>query len=514
MRALTWDLRLPEEPFDERIWAFMDAGNRLRSDACWDRRDALALLGLHRIAVTRQKTTGDINLPFDRQAYVVRSLKRPEEVELLRQVYGSRLVVIACYSPRLERRAYLDKKIRESRVKPYSQTPLHDSDALMLRDEKESLPYGQDLRGTFQKADVFIDASDLAASVKDRNNQRRSKFELELRRVVEILFEHPRRTPSRDEFGMMQAAAAMRRSAELGRQVGAAICTEDGDVVAVGVNEVAKAGGGLYWEGDVSDSREFTLGRDTSDEHKRQIAEQVVDGLAKAELLGDGVDLAEVLHEIARTDLDNLIEFIRAVHAEMAALMDAARRGISVQGCTLFVTTFPCHHCARHIVAAGIRRVVYVAPYPKSLAEDLHHDSLVVTSNAMLQDDADAAEGDPRVRFEPFVGIAPSRYMELFSAPKRKHPSGALVEWSERSAQPRLMDLEPEELRMGRLPYLFRESNAQELLGVIHETRHPKLSVEPPPRGRNTRRGPARRRRPPATRRRPPRRRRSAGPHV
>jgi deoxycytidylate deaminase len=483
MRALTWDQELPDRPFDERVWAFMDAGNELRSSRCWGRNDALALLGLHRIAVTRERLTNDAKKPADRQAYILRSLKRPEEADLLRQVYGSRFMLIACYSPRVERKAHLETCIRESRVKPIPETPVHDADALMDRDEKESLPHGQDVRGTFHRADAFVDASDLGFRVKDGNNQKRSRFEIEMGRVFEIFFGHPQRTPSRDEFGMTQAAAAMRRSAELGRQVGAAICTEDGDVVAVGVNEVSKPGGGLYWEGDRHDAREFTLGRDTSDEHKRQIAEQVVEGLAKAELLGDGVDADSVLREIAKTDLDNLIEFIRAVHAEMAAIIDAARRGISVQGCTLYVTTFPCHHCARHVVAAGIKRVVYVAPYPKSMAEELHGDSLVVTSNAMLHGAA-ADEGNRRVRFEPFVGVSPARYMQMFLAPARKDPSGALVEWSAKVAEPRLSDLEPEELRMDVLPYLLRERTAQELLGEIHETCEPKLRVEPPPRSR------------------------------
>ena len=52
--------------------------------------------------------------------------------------------------------------------------------------------------------------------------------------------------------------------------------------------------------------------------------------------------------------------------------------GAKVDECTLFATTFPCHHCARHIVAAGIRRVVYVAPYAKSRAVDLHDDAIVL----------------------------------------------------------------------------------------------------------------------------------------
>jgi cytidine deaminase len=493
MTTLSWDAPLPSAPFDERVWAYMDAGDKLRSGECWDRNDAFALLALHRIAVERRKVSGDIDVPAERQAYVLRSLKRPEEVELLRKVYGSRFVLLACYSPASRRRTLLERLIRESRVKPYKATPVHDAEELMRRDEREALPHGQDVQGTFHRADFFVDASDFDITKKEPAGRTRPRFELELRRIIEILFGHPRRTPSRDEFGIAQATAAMRRSAELGRQVGAAICTADGDVVSVGVNEVPKAGGGLYWEGDPGDRREFQLGRDTSDEHKQRIARQIVEGLSKAELLGEGIDEAAMLAEISRTGVDNIIEFVRAVHAEMAALTDAARRGISVHGCTMFVTTFPCHHCARHVVAAGLRRVVYIAPYAKSMAEELHNDSLVVTSNVMLEDErARSNDEDLRVRFEPFVGVGPDRYLEMFAAPIRKQKSGALADWSPTSAQPRLSDLEPDELRSELLPYLLRERNAQDLLSDVISRRTPKLHVDPPPRKRRPGRKPPR----------------------
>ena len=42
----------------------------------------------------------------------------------------------------------------------------------------------------------------------------------------------------------------------------------------------------------------------------------------------------------------------------------------------MFVTTFPCHYCARHIVSAGIDEVQYIEPYPKSQAIGLHRDSI------------------------------------------------------------------------------------------------------------------------------------------
>ena len=94
------------------------------------------------------------------------------------------------------------------------------------------------------------------------------------------------------------------------------------------------------------------------------------------------------------------IDYIRAVHAEVAAITDAARHGSSTKATELFTTTFPCHDCAKHIVAAGIMRVVYVEPYPKSLVADLYSDSITV--------DGDSECGD-KVRMHPFVGIAPKR---------------------------------------------------------------------------------------------------------
>ena len=189
-------------------------------------------------------------------------------------------------------------------------------------------------------------------------------------------------------------------------------------------------------------------------------------------MLIEGVDSDAILREIANTDIDNLIEYIRAVHAEMAAITDAARRGASVEACTMYVTTFPCHHCARHLIAAGIERVVYVAPYAKSMAETLHNDALVVASEPDSR--------DRRVRFEPFVGVGPRRYLELFTMPERKDRLGKVRPFDPLTAQPRLSDLDPPDLRRDRLHYVYRERLAQSLLAQVTDERGPKLSAEPP----------------------------------
>ena len=49
----------------------------------------------------------------------------------------------------------------------------------------------------------------------------------------------------------------------------------------------------------------------------------------------------------------------RAIHSEIDAISYAARSGISTEGMTIFVTRYPCEACARAIVAAGIKTVVY-----------------------------------------------------------------------------------------------------------------------------------------------------------
>jgi deoxycytidylate deaminase len=92
------------------------------------------------------------------------------------------------------------------------------------------------------------------------------------------------------------------------------------------------------------------------------------------------------------------------VHAEMDAILNCARSNNSTQGATLYVTTFPCHNCAKHIVAAGIKEVMFVEPYPKSKALDFHRDSITLE------------KGDKnKLRFKPFVGIGPRNFINLFS---------------------------------------------------------------------------------------------------
>jgi dCMP deaminase len=55
---------------------------------------------------------------------------------------------------------------------------------------------------------------------------------------------------------------------------------------------------------------------------------------------------------------------VRALHAEQNAIIQAALHGVSINGGTIYVTHQPCLTCAKMIINAGIKRVVYEGDYP------------------------------------------------------------------------------------------------------------------------------------------------------
>jgi dCMP deaminase len=68
-------------------------------------------------------------------------------------------------------------------------------------------------------------------------------------------------------------------------------------------------------------------------------------------------------------------EICRGLHGEQNALLQAARYGINIEGSTIYVTTQPCVVCAKMLINAGIKEIVYKNPYPDELAMELLEES-------------------------------------------------------------------------------------------------------------------------------------------
>jgi dCMP deaminase len=64
-------------------------------------------------------------------------------------------------------------------------------------------------------------------------------------------------------------------------------------------------------------------------------------------------------------------ELCRGVHAEQNAVAQAAYFGVSVKGATIYTTTYPCSMCAKILINAGIKEIVYDEGYVDDLSKDL-----------------------------------------------------------------------------------------------------------------------------------------------
>jgi cytidine deaminase len=387
----------------ERKDVFMDVGNIVRQYT--GSGDAFARLCLVEIASLRRR----LSHTSTGIAYVVDSLKHPDEVELFRSVYGPAFVAVGVFATPHTREQHLESKASTLLPHPHRPTVRH----LMERDEDEDLDLGQQVRAAFELSDVVLDLN-------------RTDLEAQTKRMVELLFGDLQKMPTPGEYGMAVARMAQARSSSLGRQVGAVIMRPDNSVAAVGRNDVARPYGGQYEAADDAqypEGRDVSRGQDTSDWFRQKALTDVIALLQEHNELVS-TDNPEALFRkwyigeengprpwLRKTKIASTIDYIRAVHAESAAIIDAARNGVDINGCTMYTTTFPCHDCAKHILASGIRELIYWAPYPKSMVHELYQDSITINEPSTHPE---------KVQFHSFVGIAPNRYPDFFIMGKRE----------------------------------------------------------------------------------------------
>lgn len=306
----------------------------------------------------------------------------------------------------------------------------------------------------YHQADFFL-------TYESDKNSKLSKHKLkqQLKRFFNLLHGFPFATPTKDEYAMYLAFSSALRSADLSRQVGAVITATNGDILATGVNDIPKNGGGLYrahlnqQNGSIYDDplgRDYMRGVDANATEIKLLVDNIYDAL-KSYVNINQID--DIKSAIAKSKLKDITEYGRVVHAEMEALMACARNNVSSDGAILYCTTFPCHNCAKHIIAAGIKRVVYIEPYAKSKALPFHFDSVVDEEpnpiEELIKDKLEEIKGKhgngcatnqhEKVKFESFVGVGPNLFRQLFKMRKdsRKEKTGEIkISWT-----PKLIEL-------------------------------------------------------------------------
>ncbi len=345
----------------------------------------------------KEKSSGAQITPEDfsgrRKCYIIDSIKNKEELLLFRSVYRELFYFISVFSPLQERKEFLkDRGLSQPEV-----------DELISIDSGGKLNHGQEVINTFKLGDFFIRIANKASLDKVKRG---------VDRYLHLIFDTKIITPTPNETAMYKAKSAAGNSACLSRQVGASITDSNGILLSIGWNDVPKFGGGLYQtldeeSDDAIDFRCMNKGADgmcfNDDEKnilsKALVEELVTQGLIEESKREDSYDI------IRKSNIKGLIEYSRSVHAEMHAIIVGAQStGNKMVGGKLFCTTYPCHNCARHIIAAGIKEVYYIEPYQKSLCTKLHADDIT-------EDETQEA----KVRILMFDGVAPNRYLRFFS---------------------------------------------------------------------------------------------------
>lgn len=400
-----------------RIKHYMIEGDKIRKSS--NNHGILAYGAARLVSECRPSSSGKI-------AYIVNSLKHPDEVSSLRKIYGQGFYLIGVHSDKKRRMAYLtsDKGLKQT-----------EASELVSIDEDEKIKHGQKTRDTFHLSDFYLNLGKNDDQVKNT-----------IQRFLELIFSQPYKNPTFDEFAMYMAFSSSVRSGDLSRQVGAVI-SKNKQIIATGANEVPAAGGGHYWAEmnnetgevyDIMDGKDYTRQQDSNKVAQNEIISSLQSSIKDIEGINSEI-LAEITSKLNDSPINDLTEFGRVVHAEMQAILSCAKEGIGCMDGTLYCTTFPCHNCAKHLIAAGIKRVVYVEPYAKSKALEFHNESITMEN--------DSSE---LVLFEPFIGVGARRFLDFFSMNsgagtklKRKNKDGSTVTWKKETAKLRVV-LSPE----------------------------------------------------------------------
>lgn len=388
-------------------------------------------------AIARLKAKRGEAAPGERKlAFILDSLKHPAEVALLRRVYDHsfRLVAVHCDVSKREARLIGDS----TSMAKYGGADDVEVRRFIDRDSKDDAhSHGQRVRDAFHLADFFLDNTTVANGGETMNG--------DISRFVNLLLDSNLVRPTRGERAIYHAHAAALQSACLSRQVGAALVGRDGSLIATGTNDPPRYGGGIYDEDSNPDNRCFAweFNADTggftgchNDRKKHELygnialwmSKNLADSIANklypnkafmgADLENEKRDQARNLIKEALVEaapalkampgIKDAIEYSRAIHAEMSALMTAARNGALTVGTSLYVTTYPCHNCARHLVAAGVSEVYFIEPYVKSLASELHSDAIAGEKPAPVGSKL------THMLVAPFTGVGPRMYEDFF----------------------------------------------------------------------------------------------------
>lgn len=255
----------------------------------------------------------------------------------------------------------------ESRKKRNKET---DFDLCNKKDEGEDYKYGQKVRKCVTQADIIIDNT-----AEWKNREDADSFFNVVKSYLELL-DTPNRPPTNEETIMHLAYSISLHSLCLQRQVGAVITDKDYRVLSVGYNSVPHDSDScfeLYSQcyRKIKDKEFFVKLCDKIDYCPHCRAKFVISDDIKnanpASIPNDVFVCKKCKGDLSELLIGKNLDFCRSLHAEENAILSnplATNGDHSNRELVLFTTTFLCMLCAKKIANSGIRKVIFVEPYP------------------------------------------------------------------------------------------------------------------------------------------------------
>ena len=241
------------------------------------------------------------------------------------------------------------------------------------RDKDEGLPHGQQVLRCVEQADIIFTNEEQFPTEFRIQDEIKNRFNDNLKLITGKQL----RRPNIKETMMAVACNLALQSRCVKRRVGAVLCSKDGFIVSAAYNEVPYPG----------ESCHEVYRMCYRDYFRNELKEKLVKSFdycpkcaGKLEAQQLGTDFICPSCRFILTGVFIAVKALdkcRSLHAEEVVLLRAPE--FQINGSTLYTTTFPCLQCAKRIIHAHLKEVIYIDPYPEEEAIKLLEEGGVKT---------------------------------------------------------------------------------------------------------------------------------------
>lgn len=369
----------------------------------------------------------------DKVVYIIDQIKNLDEYNILSHVYGLNFLQISLFSNEQSRFNNLRTIFKQDSVQNLQNYKYVLNEIKFFNEEanREILELvknkNKDITTNFQKyilPDVTHnlikkDFTEMESEQESNGQQVSKLFHLshyffnldntqiqinkEIKKFLSLVEGNNKEYPTQDEFGMSLAfQVSVRSNFPNNRHIGAAIISPYGEVISVASIRApcSSSNTTLHDQSQIQDG--YKIYKDKIEKWKNFLKSEDLTNNLKPEELNTLKDISTFFKES--------LDFHPCTHAEIAAIIDAAKLGISVRDASLYTTTFPCHLCAKEIINAGFSKVIYLEAYPKSKNKELYPKLI----------DFDPTYSSSLLPFSFYSGVGPKRFMYVYSTKNKK----------------------------------------------------------------------------------------------